>query len=55
MDRSTTSPTPRSPKPVMPYFDINPHKARPRWQAYTGLIVLLAVTAAVVAAALTRV
>lgn len=41
--------------PAMPYIDINPHKARPKWQAYTVLVVLLALTAAVVGAALTRV
>lgn len=36
----------------MPYVDINPHKGRPKWVAYTILAVLLLVTAAVVAAAL---
>jgi hypothetical protein len=38
----------------MPYIDINPHKGRPKWQAYTVLVVLLALTVGVVAAALTR-
>ncbi|MET3721850.1 hypothetical protein ABIB27_003726 [Arthrobacter sp. UYEF21] len=38
----------------MPYVDINPHKARPKWQAYAILGVLLALTACVVVAALTR-
>ncbi|MDQ0868278.1 hypothetical protein QFZ70_000751 [Arthrobacter sp. V1I9] len=39
----------------MPYVDINPHKARPKWQAYAGLAVLLVLTAAVVGAALVSV
>lgn len=39
----------------MPYIDINPYKGRPKWQSYAGLAVLLILTAAVVAAALTRV
>lgn len=38
----------------MPYVDINPHKGRPRWQGYAILIVLLILTASVVAAAMTR-
>ena len=38
----------------MPYIDINPHKGRPKWQAYTVLAVLLILTAGVVAHALTR-
>jgi hypothetical protein len=38
----------------MPYNDINPHKGRPKWQAYTILAVLLVLTAGVVMAALTR-
>lgn len=38
----------------MPYVDINPHRSRPKWQAYAVLGVLLILTAAVVAAALTR-
>lgn len=38
----------------MPYIDINPHKGRPKWQAYTVLIVLLILTAGVVVAALAR-
>jgi hypothetical protein len=39
----------------MPYVDINPHKARPKWQAYAILVVLLVLTAAVVGAALVRI
>ena len=38
----------------MPYIDINPHKGRPKWQAYIVLATLLILTAGVVAAALTR-
>ena len=38
----------------MPYIDINPHKGRPKWQAYAVLTVLLVLTACVVVAALTR-
>jgi hypothetical protein len=38
----------------VPYIDINPHKGRPKWQAYTVLAVLLILTAGVVTAALTR-
>ena len=38
----------------MPYVDINPHKGRPKWQAYSVLAVLLVITACVVVAALTR-
>jgi hypothetical protein len=38
----------------MPYIDINPHKGRPKWQAYVTLAVLLVLTATVVVAALTR-
>jgi hypothetical protein len=38
----------------MPYIDINPHKGRPKWQAYTILAVLVVLTAGVVMAALTR-
>ncbi len=38
----------------MPYIDINPHKGRPKWLAYTILAVLLVLTAGVVMAALTR-
>jgi hypothetical protein len=38
----------------MPYIDINPHKVRPKWPAYTVLVILLILTAGVVAAALTR-
>jgi len=36
----------------MPYVDINPHKARPKWVGYAILAVLLVLTAAVVSAAL---
>lgn len=39
----------------MPYVDINPHKNRPKWQGYTVLLLLLAVTVSVVGAALTRI
>jgi len=39
----------------MPYVDINPHKGRPKWQAYTVLAVLIVLTVTVVAAALVRV
>jgi len=38
----------------MPYVDINPHKGRPKWVGYTVLAVLLLLTVAVVAAALTH-
>ncbi len=38
----------------MAYIDINPHKGRPKWQAYAVLAILLVLTAAVVIAALTR-
>jgi hypothetical protein len=38
----------------MPYVDINPHKGRPKWLAYTFLALLLVITAAVVIHALTR-
>ncbi len=38
----------------MPYVDINPHKGRPKWVGYTVLTVLLMLTVAVVAAALTH-
>lgn len=38
----------------MPYVDINPHKRRPKWVGYTILAVLLVLTVAVVAAALTH-
>lgn len=38
----------------MPYIDINPHKARPKWQGYAILAVLLILTAGVVIAALIR-
>jgi hypothetical protein len=38
----------------MPYIDINPHKGRPKWQAYTVLVILLILTGAVVTHALTR-
>jgi len=36
----------------MAYIDINPHKGRPKWQAYAVLAVLLVLTAGVVLAAL---
>ncbi len=39
----------------MPYVDINPHKGRPKWQRHAVLTFLLILTAAVVAAALTRI
>lgn len=39
----------------MPYVDINPHKGRPKWQAYAVLALLLVATSAVVALALSRV
>jgi hypothetical protein len=39
----------------MPYIDINPHKGRPKWQAYVVLTILLIITSAVVTHALTRV
>jgi len=38
----------------MPYVDINPHKARPKWVGYAILAVLLVLTAAVVSAAVIR-
>jgi hypothetical protein len=38
----------------MPYVDINPHKGRPKWQAYAVLALLFVLTAGVVVAALTR-
>lgn len=39
----------------MPYVDINPHKGRPKWQAYAVLVLLLVATSSVVALALSRV
>ncbi|VXC55560.1 conserved hypothetical protein [Arthrobacter sp. 8AJ] len=36
----------------MPYVDINPHKDRPKWVAYTVLAVLLLLTGVVVSVAL---
>lgn len=36
----------------MPYIDINPHRARPKWRAYALLGVLLILTTIVVIAAL---
>lgn len=36
----------------MPYFDINPHRSRPKWPAYVGLAVLAIATAAIVVLAL---
>lgn len=38
----------------MPYIDINPHRKRPRWIAYTLLGILAAACAVVVVLALTR-
>jgi hypothetical protein len=38
----------------MPYIDINPHRSGPKWPRYLLLGVLLLLTAAVVAAALSR-
>lgn len=36
----------------MPYLDINPHRSRPKWPAYVGLVVLAVATAAIVVLAL---
>ncbi len=36
----------------MPYHDINPHRTRPRWQAYLGLAILSVLTVGVVLMAL---
>ena len=36
----------------MPYVDINPHKARPKWVAYVIFSILLVLTAVVVSTAL---
>lgn len=36
----------------MPYIDINPHRSRPKWRAYTSLAALAALTAGVVLLAL---
>ena len=38
----------------MPYVDINPHRTRPKWWAYVGLVLLAAATFAVVVLALRR-
>jgi len=38
----------------VPYFDINPHRSRPKWWGYVALAVLLVVTVGVVVAALTH-
>lgn len=38
----------------LPYVDINPHKSKPKWPAYVGLIVLLVATIAVVVHVLTN-
>ncbi|MET4134168.1 hypothetical protein ABIC21_000357 [Pseudarthrobacter sp. PvP090] len=37
----------------MPYIDINPHRRRPKWWAYAGLLVLAVATVVVVVLALT--
>jgi hypothetical protein len=37
----------------LPYIDINPHRSRPKWWAYTGLLVLAVATVAIVVLALT--
>ncbi|MDP9982263.1 hypothetical protein J2W14_001651 [Pseudarthrobacter oxydans] len=37
----------------MPYIDINPHRNRPKWWAYVGLLLLALVTFVVVVLALT--
>jgi hypothetical protein len=37
----------------MPYIDINPHRRRPKWVAYSGLGILTIMTAVVVVLALT--
>lgn len=36
----------------MPYLDINPHRQRPKWQAYLGVTVLAVITLCVTVAAL---
>ncbi|CAH0263836.1 hypothetical protein SRABI128_03211 [Microbacterium sp. Bi128] len=38
----------------MPYIDINPHRSRPKWRAYVGLVLLATTTIAVVVLALRR-
>ncbi|CAH0292744.1 hypothetical protein SRABI26_04282 [Arthrobacter sp. Bi26] len=37
---------------TVPYVDINPHRNRPKWWAYVGLVLLAAATACVVCVAL---
>jgi hypothetical protein len=37
---------------TVPYIDINPHRSRPKWHAYVGLVVLALATAAIVVVAL---
>ena len=39
---------------TVPYVDINPHRNRPKWWAYGGLVLLAAATVAVVVLALRR-
>ena len=39
---------------TVPYVDINPHRTRPKWWAYVGLVLLAAATIAVVVLALRR-
>ena len=36
----------------MAYNDINPHRTRPKWWAYTGLVVLAVATVCIVLLAL---
>jgi hypothetical protein len=38
----------------LPYNDINPHRTKPKWLAYTGLSILALATIAVVVLALQR-
>lgn len=39
---------------LMPYFDINPRRQRPKWVGFVVLAVLAVLTVGVVAAALSR-
>ncbi|WP_286198864.1 hypothetical protein [Arthrobacter sp. StoSoilB22] len=39
---------------LLPYVDINPHKTGPKWPAYIGLVIIIIITAAIVALALIR-
>lgn len=38
----------------MPYFDINPHRTKPKWRAYVGLGILAVAAACAVYLVLSR-